>query len=105
MGRIGVPVMAKFTCPDARTVAMRIIEGEGVGSVVETHATPVGFGPDGRARTAVVEATSAQSDRRGFAQARRVATLITPLMRYAAARLWRDDLAYAERRYRLRTGR
>ena len=26
------------------------------------------------------------------------------LMRYAATRLWRDDLAYAECRYRVRTG-
>jgi hypothetical protein len=29
--------------------------------------------------------------------------LITPFMRQAATRLWRDDLAYAERRYRVRT--
>ncbi|MDX6434091.1 MAG: hypothetical protein QOE54_6457, partial [Streptosporangiaceae bacterium] len=26
------------------------------------------------------------------------------VMRRAAARLWRDDLAYAERRYAVRTG-
>jgi hypothetical protein len=26
-----------------------------------------------------------------------------PAMRWAAARLWRDDLAYAQRRYDLRT--
>jgi hypothetical protein len=31
-----------------------------------------------------------------------VAPLITPLMRYATTKLWRDDLAYAERRYQVR---
>jgi nitrite reductase/ring-hydroxylating ferredoxin subunit len=104
MGRFGVPVIAEFTAPDARTVVMRIIEGEGTGSVVETHATPTGPGPDGRPRVDVIEATIAASPRPGFAAALRAGPLITPLMRYAAARLWRDDLAYAERRYRLRTG-
>ena len=39
----GVPVRAEFTCPDARTIVMRIIDGEGAGSVVETHATPPGL--------------------------------------------------------------
>jgi hypothetical protein len=82
---------------------MRIVDGEGTGSVVETHATPLGPGPDGRARSAVLEAVIAHSDRAGFTHARRAAPLITPLMRYAATRLWRDDLAYAERRYQLRT--
>jgi nitrite reductase/ring-hydroxylating ferredoxin subunit len=104
MGRFGVPVIAEFTTPEARTVVMRIIEGEGTGSIVETHATPMGLGRDGRPRVAVVEATVATSQRPGFKTARRAAPLITPLMRYAATRLWRDDLAYAERRYRLRTG-
>jgi hypothetical protein len=83
---------------------MRIVDGEGTGSVVETHATPMGSGPDGRPRTAVLEATIAHSDRSGFKRAARVAPLITPVMRYAAARLWRDDLAYAERRYQVRAG-
>ena len=32
------------------------------------------------------------------------APLLRPLMRRAATRLWRDDLAYAERRYALRSG-
>lgn len=102
--RFGVPVLAEFTCPDPRTVVMRIVEGEGAGSVVETHATPLGGGRDGRPRTAVVEATVATSERPGFAVARWGAPLLRPLMRRAAARLWRDDLAYAERRYALRTG-
>lgn len=101
-GRIGVPVVAAFTCPEPRTVAMHIVSGEGEGSVVETHATPLRPGPDGRARTALVEASIAYSQRAGFAVARAAASLLRPLMRQAARRLWRDDLAYAERRYALR---
>ncbi len=104
MGRLGAPVIAEFTCPEARTIVMRIVDGEGTGSVVETHATPIGLGADGRPRTAVLEATIAHSDRPGFKRASRVAPLISPLMRYAATRLWRDDLAYAERRYQVRAG-
>ncbi|PPK66120.1 phenylpropionate dioxygenase-like ring-hydroxylating dioxygenase large terminal subunit [Actinokineospora auranticolor] len=100
--RLGVPVRAEFSCPGPRTVVMRITEGEGAGSVVETHATPLSPGADGRARTAVVEATIATSDRAGFAAARRFAPVLRPLMRRTAARLWRDDLAYAERCYALR---
>jgi Domain of unknown function (DUF5914)/Rieske [2Fe-2S] domain len=102
IGRFGVPVIAEFTSPERRTIVMRIVDGEGTGSVVETHATPVGAGPDGQPRTAVIEAVIAHSDRSGFAHTRRVAPLITPLMGYAATRLWRDDLAYAERRYQVR---
>ncbi len=102
MGRLGVPVIAEFTAPEPRTIVMRIVDGEGTGSVVETHATPMGPGPDGRPRTAVIEAVVAQSDRTGFQHSLRVAPLITPLMRLAAARLWRDDLAYAERRFAVR---
>ncbi len=101
--RLGVPVRAEFTCPEPRTVVMTIVDGEGTGSVVETHATPRGRDRDGRLRTAVIEAVIAGSDRRGFAVARRAAPVIRPLMRAAAARLWRDDLAYAERRYALRS--
>ena len=29
IGRLGVPVIAKFTCPDARTIVMRIVDGRG----------------------------------------------------------------------------
>ena len=104
MGRLGVPVIAEFTSPEPRTIVMRIVDGEGTGSVVETHATPVGPGPEGRPRTAVIEAVIAHSDRAGFAHTLRVGPLITPIMRLAATRLWRDDLAYAERRYQVRTG-
>jgi len=101
-GRAAVPVRAEFTAPEPRTVVMRIVRGEGVGSVVETHATPMGADDRGRPRTAVVEAVVATSDRTGFALSRRAAPLVRPLIRRAAARLWRDDLAYAERRWQLR---
>ena len=101
--RLGVPVRAEFSCPEPRTVVMRITDGEGRDSVVETHATPRAPGADGRPRTAVVEATIATSERPGFSRARSLAPLLRPLMRRAAARLWRDDLAYAERRYALRS--
>lgn len=54
----------------------------------------------------MIEAVVAASDRKGFALARAAAPLLRPLMRAAAGRLWRDDLAYAERRWELRsTGR
>ncbi|KUH69466.1 2Fe-2S ferredoxin [Mycolicibacterium novocastrense] len=103
IGQLGVPVIAEFTTPEPRTITMRIIDGEGAGSVVETHATPLGPDRDGAPRTAVIEAVIAHSDRPGFAHALRGAPLITPFMRYAATRLWRDDLAYAERLYRQRS--
>jgi nitrite reductase/ring-hydroxylating ferredoxin subunit len=103
LGRFGVPVIAEFTSTEARTVVMRIVEGEGLGSTVETHASPVGSASDGLPRAAVIEATIAHSDRLGFKRALRASPVISPLMRYAATRLWRDDIAYAERRYRVRT--
>jgi len=100
---LGVPVRAEFSCPEPRTVVMRITDGEGAGSVVETHATPRGRGTGGRPRTAVIEAVVAGSGRPGFAVARAMAPVLRPVMRRAAARLWRDDLAYAERRFQLRS--
>ncbi|MFD0416030.1 DUF5914 domain-containing protein [Streptomyces sp. NPDC127108] len=105
-GRAVVPVRAVFTAPEPRTVVMHITHGEGAGSVVETHATPLGPDRAGHPRTAVVEAVIATSERPGFLAARAVAPALRPLMRAAAARLWRDDIAYAERRWTLRsTGR
>ncbi len=103
--RFGVPVRAEFSCPDPRTILMRITDGEGAGSVVETHATPLGSGSDGRARTAVVEAIIATSQRPGLRYAHRALPLLRPLMNHAAKRLWRDDMTYAERRYQLRIQR
>lgn len=101
-GRIGMPVLAEFSAPEPRTIVMHILEGDAAGSVVETHATPIGTGSDGRPRTAVIEAVIASSDRAGFQQSLRFASLLRPLMKLGAARLWRDDLIYAERRYALR---
>ncbi len=103
IGRLGVPVIAEFTAPGPRTVVMRIVEGEGLGSVVETHATPVGVGSDGRPRTAVIEAVIAHSDRPHFGKALVAAPVIRMAARRAATRLWRDDLAYAERLFTLRS--
>lgn len=102
IGRLGIPVVAEFTSPEPRTILMRIVEGEGSGSVVETHATPLGPGPDGRPRTAVIEAVVAHSDRPGFAHALRAKSLLRPAMRHAATRLWRDDMVYAERLFTVR---
>jgi len=100
--RLGVPVFAEFSCPDPRTITMEIVDGEGAGSVVETHATPLRPGTDGRSRTAVIEAVVAHSDRRGFEHSRRVAALLRPMITMTARRLWRDDMVYAERRYEQR---
>ena len=99
----GVPVRAEFACPDARTIVMTIVEGEGTGSVVETHATPLAPGLAGQPRTMMTEATIAYSPRAGFGVARRVSRLVQPAMRRTQARLWVDDMAYAERRYLLRS--
>lgn len=98
----GVPVRAEFTTPDRRTIVMKIVEGEGVGSVVETHVTPIGRGSDGRMRTVITEATIAHSGRPGFAVAKALSPLLRPAMIATAGRLWVDDLIYAERRYELR---
>lgn len=100
--RWGVPVRAEFACPDARTIVMTIVDGEGAGSVVETHATPIGPGPDGLPRTMMVEATIAHSERPGFAAARAVQGLLRPAMKQTARRLWVDDMVYAERSWLLR---
>ncbi|MFJ4713659.1 DUF5914 domain-containing protein [Streptomyces sp. NPDC088785] len=101
--RLVVPVRAVFTAPEPRTVVMHITDGEGRDSVVETHATPLTPAGHPAPRTAVVEAVIATSERPGFAVARLASFALRPLMRAAAGRLWRDDLAYAERRWALRT--
>jgi isorenieratene synthase len=99
LGLLAVEVDARFHCPDPRTIVMTIVDGDGAGSVVETHATPVAPG-----RTAVIEATLATSDRPLFALALRAAPLIRPLIERASARLWVEDIAYAERRRALKHG-
>ncbi len=98
-GRLGIEVDATFHCPDSRTITMTIVGGEGAGSVVETHATPIEMG-----RTAIVEATLATSERPGFRRALRVGGLIRFFILRSQRRLWVEDAAYAERRYALRTG-
>lgn len=97
LGSVRVEVDATFHCPDARTIVMTILDGEGKGSIVETHATPMEPG-----RTAIVEATLATSQRPGFKHAQKVRGLIRPLIERSARRLWVDDAAYAERAYQLR---
>jgi isorenieratene synthase len=97
LGKLAVEVDARFHCSDARSIVMTIVAGEGEGSIVETHATPVRPG-----RTAIIEATLACSARRGFDFARKAAPALRPLMQWAARRLWLEDAAYAERLYRLR---
>jgi isorenieratene synthase len=98
-GGVGIEVDACFTCPEPRTIVMTIIDGEGTGSVVETHATPLGPG-----RTAIVEATLATSARWGFRAAHMATPALRPMIRWAARRLWTEDAAYAERRFALRKG-
>lgn len=96
--RIGMEVDAVFHCPGPRTIVMTIIRGEGVGSVVETHATPIESG-----RTAVVEATLAASDRPQFHWFMKAfGRFIRPVIEKRARRLWVEDGEYAERRYELR---
>ncbi len=97
IGPVCVEVDATFHAPDPRSIVMTIVDGEGAGSIVATHATPVRAG-----LTTIVEATLATSDRTAFLVARRLGRLVRPLLRRRAQLLWDDDLAYAERRYALR---
>lgn len=98
VGPLAVEVDATFHCPDPRTIVMTIVAGEGRGSVVETHATPIAPG-----RTAMIEATLASSDRPGFRHALKISRWLRPAMNARAARLWIEDIAYAERRHALRS--
>lgn len=96
-GPVCVEVDATFHSPDPRTITMTIVGGDGVGSVVETHATPIDEG-----RSAVIEATLATSDRPGFFIARRASSLFKGMIEKRASRLWVEDIEYAERTYALR---
>ncbi len=103
LGRtFAVPVRAEFTCPDSYTIIMTITDGEGAGSVVETHATPLTAPGVHPARTVMTEAVIATSPRMGFRVARSIAALVRVGMRASATQLWVDDLEYAARRYELR---
>ena len=98
-----IRVGARFHCPEPNTIVMTIVSGEGVGSVVESHATPSrrANSPAGPLTT-IIEATLATSDRPGFKQAQKGSSIARPLIRALAGRLWRDDAKYAERLYEQR---
>jgi isorenieratene synthase len=96
-GSIGVEVDCTFHCPEPNTIVMTIVEGEGKGSVVETHATPISPG-----WTTVTEATLAFSERPVFRRAMRNPQRVRRQIEKRAAGLWAEDRAYAERRYYLR---
>ncbi len=101
-GRVAMEVDATFDCPSRRVIVMTIVRGEGEGSLVETHATPIDD-----ERCAVIEATIATSERGGFLAMAR-SSLIRRVMAYfierRAARLWVEDAMYAERTFALRQG-
>jgi len=96
-GPLSIEVDARFHCPDPRTIVMTIVAGEGVGSVVETHATPIEAD-----KTAIIEATIATSERLQFKLAKLAPGLVRPLIERMARRLWVDDAAYAERLFSVR---
>ena len=93
LGRLAVEVDARFHCPDPRTIVMTIVAGDGLGSVVETHATPID-----ETHCAVIEATLATSDRPQMKYVLPLARWARPWLERRAARLWVEDVAYAERR-------
>ena len=99
VGRIVVETDAVFHSPEPNSIVMTIIEGEGKGSVVETHAAPIDPG-----RSAIVEATLATSDRFGFHYALKLKRFVRPFIERTARKLWIDDAAYAERTYAVRKG-
>jgi isorenieratene synthase len=104
VGRVCIETDCTFHSPEPRTIVMTIVDGEGQGSVVETHATPIA--PTSRCdATRVIEATFATSPRQGFRVAMALRPVVSRLMARAAERLWRDDLAYAERLFALRERR
>jgi isorenieratene synthase len=98
VGKLAVEVDARFHSPEPNSIVMTIIDGEGVGSMVETHGSPVDD-----THAAVIEATIATSERPGFHQAVKwLGRWIRPEMEARASRRWVEDLAYAERRQQLR---
>lgn len=101
LGPLCVEVDVSFHAETSRSIVMTILDGEGKGSVVETHATPLGE-INGQPQCLVVEATLAYSDRPGFGYAKKLAAFFRPLIRRSAMALWKDDLPYAERLFELR---
>lgn len=97
-GPLAVEVDARFHSPEPNSIVMTIVNGEGTGSMVETHATPIDA-----THAAVVEATIATSERPGFhTTVRWLGRWIRPMIEARARRLWVEDVAYAERRAHLR---
>ncbi|MBN8611670.1 MAG: Rieske 2Fe-2S domain-containing protein [Deltaproteobacteria bacterium] len=95
---VGMEVDARFDSPEPRTIVMTIVAGEGIGSIVETHATPISDG-----RTAIIEATLATSERGSVISWLPAAgRLLRPLVEARAKKLWLDDAEYCERTYSLR---
>ena len=99
LGPVCVEVDCTFHCPEPRTIVMTIIDGEGAGSIVETHATPMVPG-----WSMITELTLATSARPGFRKTLAAAPLYRPFIERSARRLWTEDAAYAERTYYLRKG-
>ncbi|HYD50683.1 MAG TPA: DUF5914 domain-containing protein, partial [Terriglobales bacterium] len=98
LGRLAIECDARFYCADPRHIVMTLVQGEGVGSMMETHVTPIAPG-----RSVINEAVLATSDRTGFRIARQLAARwIGRSLQAAAMRLWREDAPYAERLYALR---
>jgi isorenieratene synthase len=97
LGRLAMEVDCTFHAPTRRSIVMTITRGDGVSSVVESHASPIRPG-----RSVLVEATLAYSDRIGFPFMHRLANVVRPFIEARAKRLWVEDVAYAERRYALR---
>lgn len=97
-GPLGMEVDARFDCPDPRTIVMTIVGGDGEGSIVETHATPID-----ETRTAITEATLATSDRPAAMMVMRVlGRALRPQIEARAKKLWVEDAAYCERLAELR---
>lgn len=100
-GPIGMEVDARFDCPDPRTIVMTIVGGDGLGSVVETHASPID-----EHRTAIIEATLASSDRPlAMPIMWALQRAFRPLIEARARKLWVEDAAYCERLAELRDAR
>lgn len=98
VGPVVVEVDCTFHAPTRRSIVMTITAGDGVGSVVESHASPIAHG-----RARLTEATIATSDRSGFAWMLPLQPLVRRFIEARARKLWVEDVAYAERRYALRT--
>ena len=94
VGNMVVEVDCEFRAITRRCIVMTIVDGDGVGSVVESHASPMGPG-----EAMLTEATLAWSDRIGFPYMYAVRDWVRPMIEKRATRLWIEDVAYAERRY------